>query len=215
LAHVKNDHFQDAPALLFEWLSAGDRPGYANDGDAPPFARDDSVQIMPDLSQRNDRAIAVPAHAMGPHLETEAMRLSSLTDQRRGLDRIVWMSYVAPDFEPDGFRRQAEVIGELLAELFVVLANRDQAIRLSTFSAGGRARVGGLRTVDQLAGPDATVFDRSDMGSGSRDDYDEAFDTPRAIEALANLDTCRKAPSDGAPEYHHLGQRVRRDPNGP
>ncbi len=204
LAQIMTDYEEDGPAVAFNWPSAGNPRAYLFDRDSVLFARDDLVALLRELTASSERDIAIIAHSLGAHLVMEALRQIALRDDRQLLARVVWVTLVSPDIDPDVFRRQAETIVDLPREFHILVARQDQALRLSTFLTGGRRRVGLIDGPEDVAGLDVTVIDVSELADGRRGDHGVGFRSPRAIVALgALLDI--DAPQDNAPEFLVLG----------
>ena len=200
-AQIKADFDEDAPSVMFGWPSAGDPLAYLYDRDSVLFARDDLVKVLRDITTETDRKVALVAHSMGAHLAMEAMRQIAISGDRKLLSKIVWVALVSPDIDPDVFRRQAESIGQLPEEFYILVAKQDGALSLSSFLTGGRRRVGAIEGPEQVEGLDVTVFDLSQLAADRDRNHGVAFNSPSAIAALTAIDSDTVAPRVNSPEF--------------
>lgn len=205
LAQIKHDFRDSSPAVLFAWPSAARSRAYVYDRDSVLFARDDLVELMRALSTGTDRKIALMGHSMGAQLVMEALRQIAISGDRHLLSRIEGVILVAPDIDPDVFRRQAKAIGKLPDEFYIFVAKQDQALRLSAFLTG-RERVGVIQSAKDVEGLDVTVIDFSSLSDGKNLNHQVGLTSPEAIKTLSGL--LKENPyiqSDGITEYLTLG----------
>lgn len=205
LAQIRHDFEDPSPTVLFGWPSAGDPRAYVYDRDSVLFARDDLVQVLRDMTAKNNRKVTVLAHSIGAHLAMEALRQISLSGDRHLLSRIGRVVLVSPDIDPDVFRRQVEAIDPLPREFIVFVAKQDQALRLSSFLTGGRKRVGAITGPEDVAGLDVTVIDLSQLGDGKGGNHQVGLTSPAAIQVLKGQLGAGSAPQDAAPEFLVFG----------
>lgn len=204
-AQINTDFRQNARSVLFSWPSANDPRAYLYDRDSVLFARDDLVELIDIVTRGNTREVAIIAHSMGAFLVMEMLRQIALSGRDDLASRITWVALVSPDIDPDVFRAQAEAIGKLPAEFYILAARQDRALSLSSFITGGRGRIGMIESPEQVAGLDVTVLDLSDLADGSGGDHSVAFRSPEAIQALIDMSDGTIPPRDGRPELLRLG----------
>ncbi|MCF6443206.1 alpha/beta hydrolase [Nereida sp. MMG025] len=163
---MKHDFEQSQPSVVFAWPSAAAAAGYLYDRDSILFARDELRNLVRDLSARRDvdRVILV-AHSLGAVLVMETLR--DLRQETRASVRAVvgGVVLIAPDVDPQVFRRQASAIGDLPNPFVVFTSQQDRALRLSSLFVGGQPRLGTLDSIEQLRGLDITLVDMSAIDS--------------------------------------------------
>ncbi len=175
------------------------------DRDSVLFARDDLVKLIRDLTTGTNRTVASTGHSMGAQLTMEALRQIAISGDRHLLSKIAGVILVAPDIDPDIFRRQAQAIGKLPDEFYIFVAKQDQALRLSALLTG-RERVGVIQSEKDVEGLDVTVIDFSSFSDGKNLNQQVGLTSPEAIQTLSGL--LQKNPyiqKDGVTEYLSLG----------
>ncbi len=205
LAQIKHDFQDSSPAVLFAWPSAARSRAYVYDRDSVLFARDDLVKLLRDLTAGTNRNVAITGHSMGAQLTMEALRQIAISGDRQLLSKIAGVILVAPDIDPEVFRRQAQAIGKLPDEFYIFVAKQDQALRLSAFLTG-RERVGVIQSAKDVEGLDVTVIDFSSLSDGKNLNHQVGLTSPDAIKTLSGL--LQENPyiqKDGVTEYLSLG----------
>ncbi len=186
LAQIRHDFIDPSPAVVFAWPSAARLGAYAYDRDSVLFARDDLVKLLRDLTKETEANVRITAHSMGAQLAMEALRHIAISGDRRLLSRVSGVVLVAPDIDPDVFRRQAEAIGDLPEEFYIFAAQQDRALRLSALLTG-KERVGVIQGTKDVEGLDVTVIDFSQLTDGKHLDHQVGLTSPGAIRVLNGL----------------------------
>lgn len=178
-AQIKHDFQDTSPAVLFAWPSAARARAYVYDRDSVLFARDDLVKLIRDLTTGTNRTVAITGHSMGAQLTMEALRQIAISSDRHLLSKIAGVILVAPDIDPDVFRRQAQAIGKLPDEFYIFVAKQDQALRLSALLTG-RERVGVIQSEKDVEGLDVTIIDFSSFSDGKNLNHQVGLTSPEA-----------------------------------
>ena len=186
-AQISEDFEITMPKVLFAWPSSGRATGYVYDRDSVLFSRDPLADMLTQISRKTDKKITLMAHSMGAHLTMEVLRQLAISGRRNVLNDLQVVVLLAPDIDPDVFRRQAAAIGQL-PDPFVIMTNRnDRALRLSKFINNGRQKVGDLSRAKDVAGLNVTLFDFSTLADGSNLDHLVPLTSPTAIAVLRDL----------------------------
>lgn len=166
MAQMGHDFEQSQPSVVFGWPSAAQPAGYVFDRDGVLFARDDLRELVEGLNREPhiDRVVLV-AHSLGAGLVMEVMRELRVLHGRSVSDWVSGVIFIAPDIDPQVFRKQAKRIGPLPKPFVVFGSQQDRALRLSSLIGGGRPRLGTLNSLDQLEGLDVTLVDMSAVQS--------------------------------------------------
>lgn len=186
-AQIREDFGVTDPGLLFAWPSAGDARGYAYDRDSVLYSRDDFESVL-EMLTRGDNQVVLLAHSMGSHLVMESLRQIALKGNRRILNRINGVVLMAPDIDPDVFRRQAEAIGTLPKPFLIFVSQEDRALTLSSLITGRKPRLGVISDRSQIEGVEGvSVIDFSNLGDGEGMNHSTAISSPAAISVLRGL----------------------------
>ncbi|MFQ1700059.1 alpha/beta hydrolase [Loktanella agnita] len=187
LAQMRYDFGATDPMIVFAWASAARAGAYIYDRDSVLYARDDLVALL-DLLIRNDtRPVTLVAHSMGAQLVMESLRQLALAGEQRTLDRVSGLIFIAPDIDPDIFRRQAQVIGDRDEPYVLLVSESDKALRVASWLIGGRSKVGLVSGTDKLSGLNVVVLDLTTLADGSKRDHLVAVSAPAAIQLLRAL----------------------------
>ncbi|MFC0202566.1 alpha/beta hydrolase [Paracoccus rhizosphaerae] len=189
--------------VLFSWPSAGTPFGYLADRDAVAFSRDALTRTLIGLAaSAKGGTVTVTAHSMGALLTMESLRQLRLEGRGDVLDRLS-VILAAPDIDPDLFRAQVAVIGQMRQPMTILVSPDDRALRLAGRLSAHRWRVGALdvrdpRVREAVAEAGIMVIDISDLpaqGLARHDRYielaaiydDLMSDRPRAPSPLAQI----------------------------
>lgn len=186
-AQIGHDFEISMPRFLFSWPSAGKVAGYVFDRDSVLFSRDPFADLLTQISRGTEKKITLMAHSMGAHLAMEAMRQLALTDRRDVLADLRVVVLLAPDIDPDIFRVQAEVIGELPDPFVIMTSKTDRALKFSAILNIGRQKVGDLIRAADIEGFKITLFDFTELADGSNLDHLVPMTSPTAIAVLRRL----------------------------
>lgn len=204
LAQIRHDFKDPSPAVLFAWPSAARASAYVYDRDSVLFARDDLVDLIRDLTKGTSRNVSVMGHSMGAQLVMEALRQIAISGDRNTLSKVAGVILVAPDIDPDVFRRQAEAIGKLPEEFYIFVAKQDRALRLSSILTG-QNRIGVIQSTRDVAGLDITVIDFSEFEDGKNLNHQVGLTSPTAINVLSGLLEHNPSLQSGVTEFLALG----------
>ncbi len=186
-AQIGHDFEIETPRILFSWPSAGRPTGYVYDRDSVLFSRDALANLLIEISTVTGKDIILLAHSMGAHLAMEVLRQLAISGRRDVLDSFRVVVLLAPDIDPDIFRAQSRVIGQL-PDPFIIMTNRDdRALKLSSLANIGRQKVGDLSRARDVAGLNVTLFDFTALADGSSRNHLVPFTSPTAISVLRNL----------------------------
>ncbi len=188
LAQIKHDFGIDGPAVLFSWPSAGDPRGYVYDRDSVLFARDGFEEFLRELRGLGHSRILILAHSMGGYLTMEALRQIALKGDRHVMDAIEGVVLMSPDIDPDVFRRQARVIGELPQPFIVMTSRKDRVLNIAEFMTGRKPRLGRIESSEEVQGLGVTVVDFTDLDDGGISGHSAAVSSARAIEVFSGLE---------------------------
>jgi len=186
-AQMAHDFELPQARVAFSWASAGLPPAYVYDRDSVLFARDAFVSLLIDLAEDTDRDINLMAHSMGSVLVMESLRQLRLMGRDDVIDRIDIVTLMSPDIDPDLFRAQARVIGELPQPFVILSSQTDRALRLSSVLAGGRERVGAISSAEDVDGLGITYIDFTNLADGRNMDHMVPVTSPDAIRLLRQM----------------------------
>ncbi len=151
LVQIYADAHFNGTAVLFAWPSQGDAVQYAMDKEAVIHSRDYLVELlMTTTGSPQIGEIMVVAHSMGCVLVAEALRELRIQHRDRVIARLGRVVLAAPDIDVDVFRSQMRTIGPLKPPLTVLVSKDDEALKLSSFIGGSRARAGALDVENPL-----------------------------------------------------------------
>lgn len=188
LAQIKHDFGIDEPAVLFSWPSAGDPRGYVYDRDSVLFARDGFEEFLRELRGLGQDRILILAHSMGGYLTMEALRQLALKGDHHVMDAIEGVVLMSPDIDPDVFRRQAKVIGDLPQPFIVMTSQKDRVLNIAEFLTGRKPRLGRIESSEAVQGLDVTVVDFTDLDEGDIGGHSASVSSARAIEVFSGLE---------------------------
>jgi esterase/lipase superfamily enzyme len=187
LAQMQADFDTDLAPVLFSWPSAGDPRGYIYDRDSVLYARDYLERVLLQLTADPGERVFLVAHSMGAHLLMEALRQAALSGDRRLLSRVAGVVLMSPDIDPDLFRKQAEVIGDLPEPFMIFVSRRDQILNLAGLLTGRKPRLGIIDNPEQLRGLDVTLVDFTNLSDGERYSHFVPVTSPAAISVLRGM----------------------------
>lgn len=186
-AQIATDFELPETRVLFSWPSAGLPGAYVYDRDSVLFARDELAALLTDIARKTDKDINLMAHSMGAKLSMEAMRQLALSGDDDVLSSINSVTLLSPDIDPDIFRAQAAVIGELPDPFIILTSQSDRALRLSSLLIGGREKVGEISSADDVVGLNVIFIDFTNLSDGRNMDHMVAVTSPAAITVLRRM----------------------------
>ncbi len=189
LTHDTNVEF--AP-ILFSWPSRGRLIDYVYDRESANFSRNDLADVLRAVVRNPQvRDVVVLAHSMGAWLATESLRQIALEDGRvpKKISNVILAS---PDLDIDVFRRQVREMGPDRPLITVFVSRHDRALQLSSFIAGGIARVGAVdltrpENVAELEStPGVVVLDLSALRTSDRLNHSKFATSPEVVRLLGD-----------------------------
>ena len=185
-AQVHKDFALTDPPIVFSWPSAGRPRGYLHDRDSVLFARSDLAALLTKLTDDSTDRVSLLAHSMGAALVMEALRELVLKGETRVLERISSVILVAPDLDPEVFRRQARDIGKLPQPFVVFVATNDEALRFASLFSFER-RLGAIQDASDIGELEVTLIDLTSLSDGQRFNHEIALTSPAAIRLLKGV----------------------------
>ncbi|KZY30848.1 hypothetical protein A3731_04910 [Roseovarius sp. HI0049] len=187
-AQMRADFGTTGPGLLYAWPSAGDPRGYAYDRDSVLYSRDDFGQVLEGLTRDDGERVFLLAHSMGAQLVMETLRQAALRGDRALLNRINGVVLISPDIDPDVFRVQADVIGDLPQPFLIFVSQEDRALSLAGLLTGRKPRLGTIESAEQLEGVKGVkVVDFTALGDDEGLNHATAMTSPAAIDMLKGM----------------------------
>jgi len=188
-AQIRADFDVTGPGVLYSWPSAGDPRGYAYDRDSVLYSRDDFQYVLESLTAAPDEKVLLLAHSMGAQLVMETLRQAALAGDRRVLDRISGVVLMAPDIDPDLFRRQVAAIGKLPQPFLIFVSRKDRVLSLSGLLFGRKPRLGVIDGPEQLEGVEGVqVIDFTELGAEDKGmGHAVPITSPAAIRVLRGM----------------------------
>lgn len=209
LAQIRHDFGIPEPGLLFSWPSAGDPRGYVYDRDSVLFARDGFERLLRDLHRRGHRRILLVAHSMGSYLTMETLRQLALKGDRRVLGSIEGVFLMAPDIDPDVFRRQARAIGRLPQPFIIMTSRKDRVLNLAGLLTGRKPRLGRIEGPEAVKGLNVTVMDFTQYDDGREGGHNVAFISAGAIRFLKGMEQHARAAGGDLRDFALQGKERR------
>lgn len=181
-AQIVTDFGIRSVPLHYAWPSAGSLPLYVFDRDSAIFARDGLADTIDLATQTKAKAVVLVAHSMGAFVAMEALRTLALRGKSATFERFGGIVLAAPDIDVDVFDSQLADIGTLSAPFTILVSQRDRAIGLSRFLAGGHPRVGNARDIAPLQRNGITVVDVSQVDGGGHTVFAQSEAMTKLIE---------------------------------
>lgn len=196
---VEDSGFEGVPVLL-TWASAARTLSYVHDLNSALIARQMVPQIGDLLVRTNARSVDVFAHSMGSLLTMEGLVERERTGnlgRRKAIDNIV---LAAPDIDIDLFRTQlAQLSPKTRQSIFLLISERDAALRVSSRLAGGVPRVGAapLKELEEFG---LTVIDLSDIDDSNTGSHSSFAGSPEVVQLIgAGLNSAGRFDKDTSP----------------
>lgn len=149
--------------MLFSWASRGRLTEYIYDNNSATAARDELAHTLRLLFASNAEQVNIIAHSMGNWVTVEALRQLQIAGQLPHSSKVGSIFLAAPDIDLDVFKSQLRAFPPPRKPFYVVLSRDDQALRTSSFLAGGKDRLGDASHDDELAALGATVIDLTNV----------------------------------------------------
>ena len=163
IAQVEHDSGVSDVPVLFSWASRGRLTEYIYDNNSATAARDELAHTLRLLFASNAEQVNIIAHSMGNWVTVEALRQLQIAGQLPHSSKVGSIFLAAPDIDLDVFKSQLRAFPPPRKPFYVVLSRDDQALRTSSFLAGGKDRLGDASHDDELAALGATVIDLTNV----------------------------------------------------
>ncbi len=162
-AQVVHDSKSPAVPVLFTWASRGQLGQYVYDNNSATTARDELERTIRLIFASDAEQVNILAHSMGNWVTVEALRQIKISGQLPQASKLGSIFLAAPDIDIDVFKSQMRRFGKPRKPFYIVLSKDDQALRASSFIAGGGARLGADGNTEELAALGAVVIDLTDV----------------------------------------------------
>lgn len=162
-AQVVHDSKAPAVPVLFTWASRGQVSQYVYDTNSATTARDDLERTIRLVFASDAEQVNILAHSMGNWVTVEALRQIKISDDLPQMSKLGAIFLAAPDIDIDVFKSQMRRFGKPRKPFYIVLSKDDQALRASSFIAGGGSRLGAEGDTEELAALGAVVIDMTDV----------------------------------------------------
>lgn len=149
--------------MLFTWASRGQLSQYVYDTNSATTARDDLERTIRLIFASDAEQVNIIAHSMGNWVTVEALRQIKISSQLPQMSKLGSIFLAAPDIDIDVFKSQMRRFGKPRKPFYIVLSKDDQALRASSFIAGGGSRHGADGDTEELAALGAVVIDMTDV----------------------------------------------------
>ena len=181
-AQIVTDFGIQSVPLHYAWPSAGSLPLYVFDRDSAIFARDGLAETIELAAQTKAKDVVLVAHSMGAFATMEALRTLALRGKSATFKRFGGVVLAAPDIDVDVFDSQLADIGALPVPFTILVSQRDRAIGLSRFLAGGHPRVGNVHDIAPLQSSGITVIDVSRVDGGGHTVFAQSEAMTKLVE---------------------------------
>ena len=152
-----------AVPVLFTWASRGALTQYVYDNNSATTARDELERTIRLIFASDAERVDILAHSMGNWVTVEALRQIKISGPLPQVNKLGSIFLAAPDIDIDVFKSQMRRFGKPRKPFYIVLSKDDQALRVSSFIAGGGNRVGADGNTEELAALGAVVIDLTDV----------------------------------------------------
>lgn len=196
---VEDTNFEGVPVLL-TWASAARTLRYVYDLNSALIARQKIPEIADTLTRTKARSVDVFAHSMGTLLAMEGLVERQQAGRLGKGKRLNSIMLAAPDIDIDLFRTQLDQLSpETRGAIFLLISERDPALRVSSRIAGGVPRVGAasLETLEEFG---VTVIDLSAIHDSSSGDHSKFAGSPEVVQLIgAGLNSAGRFGEDTSP----------------
>lgn len=201
---VEDSGFEGVPVLL-SWASAARATRYVFDLNSALIAREKIPEIADILTRSKARSVDVFAHSMGTLLAMEGLVARQQTGALGSRKRLNAIMLAAPDIDLDLFRTHIAQLPQHTREVtYLLISERDPALRLSSRIAGGVPRVGAapLQALEEFG---VTVIDLSAISDSSSGDHSKFAGSPEVVQLIgAGLNTHNRFGDDTSPAIDQI-----------
>ena len=163
IAQVDHDAAVSDVPVLFSWASRGKLADYIYDNNSATAARDELAHTLKLLFASQAEEVNIVAHSMGNWVTVEALRQIEIAGQMPHNGKVGSIFLAAPDIDLDVFKSQLRTFPLPRKPFYVVLSRDDEALRTSSFLAGGKDRLGSTTNAAELEALGATIIDLTDI----------------------------------------------------
>ncbi len=185
LAQFVNDSGYEGVVMLFDWASAGKLSRYVYDLNSTLVARGFLAEINSILLRTQVENYDILAHSMGGFLTMEAIRDAVKDNKLNKSGKLQNVVLASPDIDMDLFRTHMAVIGDNLANFYVLLSEDDRALAFSRIIGGGVPRVGAANAVE-LVDLGVTAIDLTEIDDSSSGSHSKFAGSPEVVQLLGN-----------------------------
>ncbi|MBX3597235.1 MAG: alpha/beta hydrolase [Rhizobiaceae bacterium] len=154
---VHDADFKGTP-ILFSWASGGKIVDYVYDNNSATAARD-ALEGTLRLVAKHAKRVDIVAHSMGNWVAMEALRQLAIAGDPTLGGKLGDVVLASPDIDVDVFKAQMRRYGKPQEPFILLLSGDDRALKLSSFLAGERPRVGDYADAADLAAYGVAVLD--------------------------------------------------------
>jgi esterase/lipase superfamily enzyme len=173
--------------VLFSWASRGKLGDYVYDTNSATSARDSLEHVLRLALASDADHVNILAHSMGNWVTVETLRQMRIAGDVPNKNKIGLIVLAAPDIDLDVFKSDLSRFPGNHKPFFVVLSKDDKALGLSSFIAGGEARVGADANVKDLTALGATVIDLTDVKADDPTNHDKFAQLATVAPALRGV----------------------------
>lgn len=186
MTQIVHDSGYAGTPVLFSWASGGKTVDYVYDSNSASAARDSLEETLRLLSRSGARRIDIIAHSMGNWVTMEALRQLAIAGDRDLGNKLGDVVLASPDIDVDVFKSQMARYGRPDKPFILFISNDDRALRVSSFIAGNKPRVGDYGQADDLAKLGVIAVDLSNVKSANRLNHAKFADNPLLITILGD-----------------------------
>jgi esterase/lipase superfamily enzyme len=130
------------------------------------------------------KRVDIIAHSMGNWVTMESLRQLAISGNRDLDNRLGDVVLASPDIDVDVFKSQMRRYGVPDRPFILFLSSDDKALRLSSFIAGNRPRVGDYGNAKDLASLGVVTVDLSKVETGDTLNHTKFAENPVLIKLL-------------------------------
>ncbi|SNY93596.1 Esterase/lipase superfamily enzyme [Cohaesibacter sp. ES.047] len=186
-AQMKHDFEIKAPMTLFSWPSAGIPELYMYDRDSIKSSRDQLEAVVTALAQSDAQEVTLVAHSLGTELLMETLRQMARSNHGHLPKKLRTVILISPDLDIDVFNSQLAAIKTLPPAFAIFVSKKDQALRISSFLAGDKERVGNNIDETRIKRKGIVVVDVTEATGGDGLKHMTVITSPRLVAVLKGV----------------------------
>lgn len=181
-------HDLEVPGALvtYSWPSRASALGYEYDRDSALYARDGLEQLLRTIRSAGRPKMVLVAHSMGGVLLMEALRQIEIADPGWAKRNVQGVILLAPDLDPEVFRKQLQTFHAVPEPFVVVVSQRDNILRLSARIRGEQDRLGNLSDTSTVSDLPISIIDVSAFTDRSTGNHFVTGNSPALLQILRN-----------------------------